>query len=379
MSESNQATIGHVLHRLVLAGAEVLAADLARKLRGQYRFVFLCLDEVGPLGERLKEEGFTVLSMDRHPGVDLSVARGIRRASREHGIDLLHAHQYTPFFYSAVSRGLLGRPKVLFTEHGRHYPDQRRAKRVLANKVLLRGSDRVTAVGAFVKQALEDNEGIAPGRVRVVYNGIDPDEHGPDPAARVKVRQELQVGPDEPVILQVARFHSVKDHATALRGFAVALTQHPDALLVLVGDGPERPRIEALIKELGIGHRTRLMGVRGDVPRLMAAGDLFMLSSLSEGISVTLLEAMGAELPIVATDVGGNGEVVEHMRTGLLSPREDHQALGENISVILGDRSMARKMGQAGIEKLHKQFTQNKMHESYAGIYREMLGTNRRA
>lgn len=372
-------TIAHVLHRLYLAGAEVLAADLARRLGDHYNFVFLCLDEVGPLGEQLRGEGFSVIDLKRRPGVDLSVARRLHAAVRKHHIDLLHAHQYTPFFYAAASRGLIGtvrsRPPILFTEHGRHYPDQRRPKRVLANRVMLRAHDRVTAVGKFVKQALIDNEGISEDRIEVIYNGIDATRfsHAEDPSLRAAVRDELKLSADARVVLQVARFHPVKDHATAVRGFAAAYAQHADAVLVLVGDGDQIEATRQLAGELKLGDSVRFLGVRSDIPRLMAAADVFLLSSVSEGISVTLLEAMGCELPIATTAVGGNAEVVVEGENGLLSPRGDATSLGANLTRLIRSHSMRQQMGAAGRARLLEMFTQQQMHERYEQVYRQML------
>jgi len=366
-----------VLHRLYLAGAEVLAAALARRLRDRYDFAFLCLDEIGPLGKELAHEGFVVVDLARRPGVDWSVARRLRRAVGEHHIRLLHAHQYTPFFYAAASRGLGRRPRILFTEHGRHYPDSRRPKRVLANRFLLKRSDRVTAVGRFVKGLVAANEGIAADRIEVVHNGIDPARFDPRHLAnmRAEARGELDLSDRNVLVMQVARFHPVKDHATGLRAFAHALRHGAtQAVLGLVGDGEKRDEMEALAGELEIAAHVRFLGVRSDIPRLMAGADLFMLSSLSEGISVTLLEAMAASLPIVATDVGGNSEVLERDVTGLLSPRGDAEALGHNLRTLIESGELRRRMGQAGRERLLQQFTEQRMHERFTRLYREMLG-----
>ncbi len=373
-------TIGHVLHRLYLAGAEVLAAELARKMRDRLRFVFLCLDEIGPLGEQLAGEGFEVIDLKRRPGVDWSVARRIRQAVKTHRIDLLHAHQYTPFFYAACSRGLRSRPRVIFTEHGRHWPDYRRPKRVIANRFLLRRHDRATAVGDFVRQALIDNEGICADRVQVIRNGIDPASfsgESADPAVRAQVRRDFGIGEDQPVVLQVARFHPVKDHQTAVRAFAHAAEIVPSARFLLVGDGDLRADAESSARELGVADQVVFAGVRQDIPRMMAAADVFMLSSVSEGISVTLLEAMAANLPIAATEVGGNPEVVLHGRTGLLSPRGDGQALGQNLAKLMSDAGLRRTMGKAGHTRLLEMFTQDRMHAAYEQLYQDMLGSPR--
>ena len=369
-------TIAHVLHRLYLAGAEVLAADLARRLGDRYRFVFFCLDETGPLGKQLQAEGFEVVNLARKPGIDLSVARRLRSRVRELNVDLLHAHQYTPFFYAALSRRLSSSPPVLFTEHGRHYPDYRRPKRVWANKFLLRRRDRVTAVGQFVKQMLVDHEGLSSNRIDVIYNGIDPGEFdlsNTQATSRADIRKELNIEDSQIVLLQVARFHPVKDHTTAIKALAHAVQEKPDILLVLAGDGDEREAMERLAGELGVAPQVRFLGVRKDIPRLMAGADIFLLSSLSEGISVTLLEAMGSNLPIVTTDVGGNSELVVHQESGLLSPRGDAQSLVANIVALAGDPQKRQTMGQAGHTRLENQFTQQQMHNGYMRVYEQML------
>ena len=380
----NLPLIGHVLHQMDFAGAEVLAADLARRLGHRWRFVFLCLDGVGALGEQLRSEGYEVVELGRRPGVDWRVGRRLRKAVRRYGIDLLHAHQYTPFFYAAVSRRFGSYPPIVFTEHGRHYPDVRSGKRVMVNPWLLKDEDRVTAVGKFVRRALIDNEGITEQRtgkaVEVIYNGIDPDTFVAGDKGEAKRR--LGINERELVVMQVARFHPVKDHETAIRAFAKAVGDEPEVLgkqthnarLVLVGDGGLREEMEDLVKELGIGQKVMFTGVRDDVHKILPAADVFMLSSLSEGVSVTLLEAMSASIPIAATNVGGNAEVVEHGRNGLLSERRHHEALAHNLKMLLGDQGMREKMGDAGRNRLLKMFTQHQMHRAYERLYAQMLG-----
>ena len=371
-------TIAHVMHRMYLAGAEVLAADIARRLKDRYRFVFLCLDEIGPLGMQLAEEGFDVIDLERKPGIDWAVSKRIRRAQRRYGIDLYHAHQYTPFFYAAWSRWFNNRPCILFTEHGRHYPDYRRPKRVIVNRFLIRRHDRVTAVGHFVKQALVSHEGIAPGRIEVIHNGIDPQKfsNARNEQDRSAIRAELGIGSDQIMVLQVARFHPVKDHATAIQAMALAVQQAPKAVLVLAGDGERMAQMQGLADDLKLADHVRFLGVRQDIPRLMAGADVFLLSSLSEGISVTLLEAMGASVPIVATEVGGNSEVVIAGQSGLLSPRGDAEGLARHLVSLVNDEQMRLRMGQAGHTHLLEQFTQQQMHEAYIRNYQEMLSAS---
>lgn len=371
--------IAHVLHRLDRAGAEVLAAGLARGLADRFDFVFLCLDGLGPLADELIDEGFVVEALGRRPGLDRALARRLRERLALHRVDLIHAHQYTPFFYSALARGNLTRqlPGVLFTEHGRHVPDTTSLKRRLANKLLLKQTDRVTAVSEFVKKALIKNEGLPAARIDVVHNGIDPAPGSDnDVDARGIARERLGVADDRPVVMQVARFHPVKDHATALRAWSIVHAQMPEAVLVFVGDGPERNNLEALTKRLELQDAVRFTGAIDNARELIPAADLCILSSLSEGLSVTLLEAMAAGKPIVATDVGGNPEAVVNGETGLLAPPRDPEALAGCILQLLPNAPYtARVLGQAGRQRLLEHFTADRMHRAYADRYESIAAT----
>src|SRR5262249_36925022 len=156
-------------------------------------------------------------------------------------VDLVHAHQYTPFLYALLGRWLYRRPPVLFMEHGRHHPDYPRRKRIWANRLLLEKRDRVVGVGETVRRALIANEGLPAGRVSVISPGapLAPPLNGA--RTRGEVRRELGFDADELVMFQVARLDPVKDHATAVRTLARVLPCRPDACLVVVGEGPERP------------------------------------------------------------------------------------------------------------------------------------------
>jgi glycosyltransferase involved in cell wall biosynthesis len=266
-TEGRPPTIAHVVHSLGIGGAETLAAGLARQLHGSYRFVFLCLDDAGPLAEALRARGIAVEILKRRPGLDLPVAHRLAGAVHRHRVDLLHTHQYTPFFYAAVSRALRPGPTLIFTEHGRHQPDHRTIRRVATNRLLLRRSDRITAVGRAVRDALVRHEGLAARRVQVIPNGIDPGTFGSAAArqARSAVRRELGLTGAHPVAVQVARFHPVTDHATAIRAMKQVVQRIPRAVLVVVGDGPQRAALETMVAGAGLGPHVRVLGLRRDV------------------------------------------------------------------------------------------------------------------
>ncbi|MFO0810226.1 MAG: glycosyltransferase [Gemmataceae bacterium] len=357
-------TVCQLLHSLDVGGAEVLAARLVRRLRDRYRFVFACLDSVGPLGEQMKAEGFTVHVVGRKAGFDWRCPLRLASFLRAEAVDVVHAHQYTPFFYGLAARLRGPRRPIVFTEHGRHQPDYPRPKRMFANRLLLSSRDRVVGVGEAVRQALIVNEGLPEGRVNVLYNGIDVDAFAAA-ADRASARTALGVRPDEFAIIQVARLDYLKDHATAIR----TLARVPGGRLVLVGDGPEKQSIEAVAREQGVTDRITWLGTRHDVARLLPGADLFLLTSVSEGIPLTVLEAMAAGLPIVATDVGGLREVVAHGDTGFLAPARDDAALAGLIQRLADDPNLRRRMGESGRVRAKERFDEPRMCDDYGRLY----------
>jgi glycosyltransferase involved in cell wall biosynthesis len=346
---------------------------MARRLRDRHRFLFVCLDELGTLGEELRGEGFDVRVLGRRPGVDWRCAGRLAALLRRERVDLIHAHQYTPFFYGMAARLLYRRPPLLFTEHGRWFPDYPRRKRMLVNRLLLRRRDRAVGVGESVRRALIDNEGLPSDRVDVIYNGIDLGAFSARPAERGAVRREIGLGADDFVILQVARLDPLKDHATAVRMMGHVARRLPGARLVLVGEGPEEGKIRRMVRERSLDAHVLLLGLRTDVPRLLSAADVVLLTSVSEGIPLTLIEGMAAALPAVSTNVGGVREVVEDRETGLLAPSGDDAALAAAIVSLAEHPEFRARMGRRGRERAGALFSDRQMHAAYRRLYEEML------
>jgi L-malate glycosyltransferase len=353
-----------------VAGAEVLVFETIRRLGDRIVPTVFCLDAVGPLGAQLIDMGVPVVSLDRRPGLDWSIFGRMAREIRSRHIDVVHAHQYTPFFYASVAaRMARTRARVIFTEHGRHFPDVVSAKRRLVNRVAFdRLADDITAVCDWSARSLADNDGFSRSRIAVIPNGIDVDrydQHGD----RTTLRRHLGLDPARRYIVIVARFHPVKDHATLLTGFQPVAASHPDVDLLLVGDGPLRGEIERQIAALGLTDRVRLVGVRSDVPDWLRASDIFTLSSVSEAASITLLEAMACGLPAVVTAVGGNPELVRAGVDGLLVPRGDSRGFTSAFSHLLDSPSTCEAMGRSGAARVRQEFRLDTTIGRYAALY----------
>ncbi|QDS88354.1 Putative glycosyltransferase EpsD [Rosistilla ulvae] len=369
--------VGFVMHVMQVAGAEVLVKQIIERLADKIEPTVFCLDALGELGQQLRDAGVPVVVLDRQPGLDRNVPRRLAAEVRSRGIELLHAHQYTPFFYSALARLLHRAPvKILFTEHGRHYPDIVSPKRRWANRLLLqRYADRTTACCEFSTRALQQIEGFP--AAFTLANGVDLEQLPPrgDAATQADLRRRLGLDLDRPYAACIARFHPVKDHATLIRGWYQLHQQLPDARLLLVGDGPQREAIESLVDQLAQSNSPsptfpdsiEFWGIRSDVADILRAVDLFTLTSVSEAASLTLLEAMASQCPAVVTDVGGNGEHVGDGVEGFLVPRGDHEALAGRFQNLLSDPVKSQAMGEMARARVVKKFD---LQQTIAAYYR---------
>jgi glycosyltransferase involved in cell wall biosynthesis len=361
------------MHIMQVAGAEVLVAETIRRLAGRVEPVILCLDGIGALGERLLAQGVPVVCLGRRPGRDWRLIWRLAKELRDRKISVVHAHQYTPFFYAALARILSGRSiKVILTEHGRHYPDVVSPVRRTVNRLLLDHlADAISACCGFSARALARVDGFSARRIEVIENGIELDRYGPAPD-RTALRRALGLDPARRYILTVARFHPVKDHATLLHGFAPVAAARPDVDLLLAGDGLLRGELEELTRSLGIEGRVRFLGVRSDVPDLLKAADLFALTSVSEAASLTVLEAMASSLPVVVTAVGGNPEMVRHGVEGLLVPRGDAAGVASAFLRLLDDPAGATALGTAGRARVEQHYQLGQTVENYWRLYRRL-------
>jgi glycosyltransferase involved in cell wall biosynthesis len=363
--------IAFVLHVMQVAGAEMLVAGIIRRLAPTLDPVVLCLDDLGQLGERMQHEGVPVVVLGRRPGLDWSTSGRLAAELQRRTIEVVHAHQYTPFFYSALAKlRLRRRCHLMFTEHGRHYPDLVSSRRRLANRaVLARMADEVTGVCQFSARQLAVADGFSRRPIEIIENGIDVhDEPRPDDA-RGLVRARFGLAANQRYIVCVARFHPVKDHAMLLRAFARVAAERHDVELLLAGDGPLRPALEQDVRARGLTSRVRFLGVCDDVPALLRAADVFTLTSVSEAASLTLLEAMEARLPVVVTNVGGNPEIVRSGIDGLLVPRGDAAQTAQALLDLLDAPDMARRMGESGHRRVRERYNLTNTIASYGARY----------
>lgn len=364
---------------LMIGGTEKLVYDIVHHIdKDLVSPVVCCLDSLGHFGENLQKEGFSVHVLQRQPGLDWRLIKRLARVIQKEQIDVIHAHQYTPYFYGLLASlftkitRITKRPRLIFTEHGRFYPEQRKIKRILVNPMLSIFTDEIVTISESTKQSLITYENFPARRIQVIYNGVDFSRFV-QPIDTIAKKYALGLSPDSKVIGIVARLDPIKNHPMLLRAFRTVVDSLPETSLLIVGDGPELSSLQLLAKSLGIDDKTIFLGARSDIPELLQVFDIFALSSFSEGTSVTLLEAMGAGLPIVATKVGGNPEVVQDRETGYLVQSDKDQEMAERLIELVRDTKTRQKMGQAGQKRAYKMFALDKMINTYTQLYLKVV------
>lgn len=362
-----------IVHSLGIGGVEKLVYDMVRELKNRgIESSVCCLDYVGAWGEELKRDGFKVFNLERKEGLDLSILKKIKLILIEEHPDILHPHQYTPYFYTVASCFSLRRPRIVFTEHGRFFPDRIRIKRVIFNQFTQFFTDAIIGVCKFTKEALVKYERFAQNRIEVIYNGIKIEEFSADIDVVLK-KKTLQLNPDNRIIGTVGRLCIEKNHKMLIKAFAEVKKQISNVKLLIVGDGELRVELEALSQKMDLDKDILFLGERQDIPDLMKIFDLFVLSSDSEAASLVLLEAMASGLPVVATRVGGNPELVLDGETGILVERGNYKNFAQAIIRILQMNDLKTKMGIAGEKRVIENFTFEKMVDAYIGLYNKLI------
>lgn len=366
----HQPRVLQVVLSLNPGGTERLVVELARRLQDRAPAMVCCLDDAGAWARELQPYGIEVVALERGSGFRPMLGRRVADLARRHEATVIHAHHYSPFVYSCLSRAWRPRSRVVFTEHGRLSDTPPSAKRRLANRILARFPSRVFAVSEDLKRHLE-GEGFAPDALEVIYNGI---EVGPvpDAALREAVRQALGVDAGTFVVGTIARLDPVKDLGSLI-GAAATLRGVLPITVVIVGDGPERNTLEAEARRLGIEREVRFLGHREDARRWLAGCDVYVNCSISEGVSLTILEAMAAALPIVATRVGGTPEVVD-AASGRLIPSRDAGALSEALLELARNPGVRAALGRSARQRLETRFTLERMVREYADVYTSVTG-----
>lgn len=363
--------VAHVVEAMHQGGAESLVIEHVRLAAPDVHSTVIALNRGGPALEAARAGGAETLLLQK----GAAKAQGLLRLARElrdRRIDVVNAHNPIGAVYGTLAARMAGVPVVVRTEHSIHYPGRGGRLYGLVEPWLTGLSDRVICVCEASRASHVSRLGDHERRFVTILNGIAADETGAGPD-RDRVRESLGVAPGEPLALTVGSLTVQKSQDVMLRGMAVALERVPNATLLIAGEGKLRDELLALHAQLGLGDRVRFLGARLDVPDLMRACDLFVLSSSREGLSVTLLEAMRAGKATLATAIGGNPEAVADGVNGRIVPGGDPDAFGAALAGMLGDGAALAAYGAAGERRWRERFTAERMVGTTEHLYRTVL------
>jgi glycosyltransferase involved in cell wall biosynthesis len=353
-------------------GAQGYVAALARHLRARYDVTVGCAPG-GPLINRLHADGVSVVeipTLTRTLNVidDVRTFLWLVKFMRRERFAIVHCHSTKAGLIGRLAARIAGVPGIMFTAHGWPFTSgwstAVRVASTIAERVIARLTTVIVCVADHVRaEALRLRIG-RPDQLEVVHNGVDPGPWiGAAPSAP-------RVRGDGTRVVMVGRLQAPKDPLTLLRAWPSVPEPHT---LALVGDGPLRHSVEALIDELGLTGRVKLMGARSDVPEILSTAGVFVLATRWEGLPMAVIEAMMGGLPVVASDVGGVSEAVQHGATGLLVPAGDAVSLAQALRALVDDPERCREYGEAGRRRALAQFTEARMVADIDRIYARVL------
>lgn len=351
-----------LVNNLDLGGLERVVLILASHLRERNVLSeIVCVEDAGALAPEATRLGIPVTALQAERRGSWRALRDLIRYLKPRGPVVLHSHNFKPFWYAARARVWGAARGHVHTRHGAFL----RPHRFLWRYRLLRPwTTAICTVSSEGREQLARWSGLPPGAIHVVPNGVDMEVYRPA-ADKVALRKRLGCDETRPVVITVARLAPEKDLATLMQ----AVAKVPDVEWWLVGYGPEERPLRALADELGLGARVRFWGSRSDVADLLAAADVFALSSLSEGLSMALIEAAACGLPIVATDVGGNQEIVNPPHGGRLVRPRDPNALANAMRELVENPSLRAELGRNARQHAVSHFSVEAMVDRYQQLY----------
>ncbi len=372
--------IAHIIYRLDVGGMENGLVNLINAIPAQrYRHAIICLTEYTDFRLRIQRPDVAIYALHKRPGKDIGVYPRLWRLLRRLRPDIVHTRNL-PALDCLVPAALAGVAARVHGEHGRDMIDLDGSNRKynLLRRLLRPFAQRYIPLSRDLEIWLRDCIGISPDRIDRIYNGVDMLRFHPPADGRAPLPLAGFAAADSIVIGTVGRMQTVKDQTTLVTAFLSLLERVPELRqrlrLVLIGDGPLRATALQQLQQAGVAAQAWLPGARDDIPELMRGLDIFVLPSLAEGISNTILEAMACGLPVVATRVGGNAELVEEGHSGALVPAADPEALAAALCVYVRDLSLARRHGAAGRRRVENSFSLPAMVDGYLAVYDRLLG-----
>lgn len=379
MNSDPRPLVAHVLHRFDTGGLENGVVNLINRLpRDRFRHAVIALTEITEFSRRIQRDDVRLIALNKPPGQGVWMFPRVRNLLRDLQPAIVHTRNLGAL-EMALPAAWAGVPVRIHGEHGWDMsdPDGRSRKFRLVRRAYRPFVHQYIALSRHLDRYLVDHIGVAQQRVAQLYNGVDAERFRPRDGERLAIAGSPFTSPALWLVGTVGRLSPVKDQVMLARAFVRATQLVPEARermrLVIAGEGPLRSEIEQVLSDGGVREKAWLAGDRTDVPDIMRGLDTFALPSIAEGISNTILEAMASALSVVATDVGGNAELLDNGVTGQLVPSRDADTMATALLEDFRQPGLARERGRRARLEVERRFTLDGMVAAYGDLYERLL------
>jgi len=367
--------ICHIVETLDIGGLEKIVVEIVLNLKGYEHHVW-CLKYKGAMAERIEERDIPIKEFHFEGGLRPSLVYRLAKELRRGDFTMVSSHGLFTSIWARSAALLAGVPVSIVHCHGTYYGIT--AMTVIKLKFLACFTSRIIAVSEAVKKSLIEFVGISPKKITVVYNGV-PDMRPQDFSLKARCREKLGLGIDDFVIGHIGRFVWWKGQHALINIAAMCRKEYPDFKWIFAGDGPERKKMELEIKKFGLNGTVTLLGLRDDIEDILHAMDLFVFPSfLKEGLPLVLIEASSAGLPLIATDTGGNSEVIKDGVNGFIVPPKDTERIIEKIRYLYKKPAERERMGLNARNIWDEKFRQERMLQKVRSVYEDEILKMRR-
>jgi len=370
----------HVTLAMEVGGIENLILNIVKSInRQKFELSVACLDSGGQLFREIQNLGCNGFILGRRPGLDMKLIIRLAKIFRRNGYHVIHTHNQASHFYAGWASLLARTPVLVTTEHSRHYINSK-YRRSLEKRTLALITDKWIMVSNELFNATVSVDKIQAKKVVVIHNGVDV-EHFSEAKSKgieyaTRLRKELGIPNDAKIVIMVARLHPIKNHAVMLRAIAHANKIITNIHAILVGDGELKQDLQVLSSRLGLSKNVHFLGFRQDIQNLLAISDVFILCSKSEGLPLSLIEAMAAKIPVIITNSANRAELVRHGVNGIVV-ENSYLAIAEALCELFDGRLDYRRLVENAYKFVSTKYSLKSMVKKYELIYEKLLSLKR--
>ena len=364
-------TIAHVVYSFGAGGIENGIVNIINNInKEKYFHVICCLAQTGDFENRLLYNNYIVYSLNKKKGNDISVPIKLIKIFKSHNVDIVHLRGWPTLIEGIIAAKIAHVPSIIYGFHGKSVNDVNSIKlsRKFSEKLALKFLDEIITLSDVMKDDYLEYTGVARNCVKVIHNGVDVDKFKRIPCDK-RIRNDFGFENEDIIIGSIGRLDPVKDFDTLLRSLKKIFLYKKNIKLLIVGNGPELDRLKKIAFELGIIERTIFAGHRDDIHSILNMIDIYAQTSIYEGFSNTILEAMSSSLPIVATNVGGNPFLVQDNNNGFLVGVGMDEQLYEKLSILIANPDLRERFGRLSRAIVLERFSINKMVDDYERSY----------